>query len=195
MEQNLDTSAPIAPAAENNKQNGGNGLKIVTAIACIVAVCGIGFGVYGVIQSSQRDSQISILNSEIIELKQTVEDLKNNTSNDVVEKTEDYILLEELGIKIKKNDSFPNMVVKFTGQGGYEIKESAEAEDFPPTTISIMKVSTCNDDELTLGYSAKIDINGTCYITGEVLPYGNDPEYPLTDFLKYVLNSDNYSAI
>lgn len=194
MEQNIDTGASMAPTADN-KQKGGNGLIIATAIACVVAVCGIGFGVYGVIQSSQRDSQISILNSEIIELKQTVEDLKNNTSNDVVEKTEDYILLEELGIKIKKNDSFPNMVVKFTGQGRYEIKESAEAEDFPPTTISIMKVSTCNDDELTLGYSAKIDINGTCYITGEVLPYGNDPEYPLTDFLKYVLNSDNYSAI
>ena len=46
MEQNVDTGVPVAPMVEN-KQKSGNGLKIATAIACIVAVCGIGFGVYG----------------------------------------------------------------------------------------------------------------------------------------------------
>ena len=46
MEQNADTGIPVAPMAEN-KQKSGNGLKIATAIACIVAVCGIGFGIYG----------------------------------------------------------------------------------------------------------------------------------------------------
>ena len=65
MEQSSDASASIAPAAENNKQNGGNGLKIATAIACLVAVCGIGFGVYGVMQVSNRDSQISDLKIQI----------------------------------------------------------------------------------------------------------------------------------
>ena len=46
MEQNADTGVPVAPMAEN-KQKSGNGLKIATVIACIVAVCGIGFGAYG----------------------------------------------------------------------------------------------------------------------------------------------------
>lgn len=65
MEQNSDTSVPIAPVTENSKQNGGNGLKIATAIACIVAICGIGFGIYGVMQVSNRDSQISELKTQI----------------------------------------------------------------------------------------------------------------------------------
>ncbi|MBR3175898.1 hypothetical protein IKF26_00650 [Candidatus Saccharibacteria bacterium] len=47
MEQNTDAGAPVAPVVDSVKQNSGNGLKIATAIACIVAACGIGFGVYG----------------------------------------------------------------------------------------------------------------------------------------------------
>lgn len=64
MEQNADTSVPVAPVVEN-KQKGGNGLKIATVIACVVAICGIGFGVYGMIQSSQKDNQISDLKVQI----------------------------------------------------------------------------------------------------------------------------------
>lgn len=71
MEQNVDTSAPMTPVVEN-KQNGENGLKVATAIACIVAVCGIGFGIYGMMQSSQKDSQISDLKVQIKEADGTV---------------------------------------------------------------------------------------------------------------------------
>lgn len=46
MEQNAGAGVPVAPMVEN-KQKSGNGLKIATVIACIVAVCGIGFGIYG----------------------------------------------------------------------------------------------------------------------------------------------------
>ena len=46
MEQNADTGVPVVPMAEN-KQKSGNGLKIATVIACVAAVCGIGFGIYG----------------------------------------------------------------------------------------------------------------------------------------------------
>jgi len=68
MEQNVDASVPMAPVAENNKQNSGSGLKITAAIASIVAVCGVGFGVYGVMQVSDKDSQISDLKKQIGEL-------------------------------------------------------------------------------------------------------------------------------
>ena len=64
MEQNIDTGASMAPTADN-KQKGGNGLKIATAIACVVAACGIGFGVYGIVQSLQKDNQISDLKIQI----------------------------------------------------------------------------------------------------------------------------------
>lgn len=63
MEQNADARVTMSPVVEN-KQNGGNGLKIATAIACVAAVCGIGFGIYGMIQSSQKDSQISDLQTQ-----------------------------------------------------------------------------------------------------------------------------------
>ena len=64
MEQNADTGVPVTPVVEN-KQKSGKGLKIATAIACIVAVCGIGFGVYGMLQSLQKDNQISDLQNQI----------------------------------------------------------------------------------------------------------------------------------
>ena len=76
MEQNADTGAPVTPIVEN-KQKGGNELKIATAVACIVAVCGIGFGVYGMIQSSDKDNQISNLKTQI-EKFETAESTKNN---------------------------------------------------------------------------------------------------------------------
>lgn len=56
MEQdNTATAAPVVdngrpitvPAAENSKQSSGKGWKIAAVIASVVAVCGIGFGVYG----------------------------------------------------------------------------------------------------------------------------------------------------
>ena len=87
MEQNVDTGAPIAPVAENNKQNGGNGLKIATAIACVVAVCGIGFGVYGIMQSMQKDSQISDLKAQTENYNSTTSERtteNNDTRNEAV---------------------------------------------------------------------------------------------------------------
>ena len=62
MEPNVTTTASIV---DSNKQNNGKGWRIATAIASIVAVCGIGFGVYGMIQSSQKDNQISDLKVQV----------------------------------------------------------------------------------------------------------------------------------
>lgn len=71
MEQNADAGTPAAPVV-NDKQKSGNGLKIATAIACVVAVCGIGFGIYGMVQSAQKDNQISNLNSQIKDLEESM---------------------------------------------------------------------------------------------------------------------------
>jgi len=80
MEQNIDTGAPMAPTVDN-KQKGGNGLKITTAIACVVAVCGIGFGAYGMIQNSQKDNQISDLKVEINDKSAKIDELEAEISN------------------------------------------------------------------------------------------------------------------
>ncbi|MBR2803407.1 hypothetical protein IKE19_02455 [Candidatus Saccharibacteria bacterium] len=83
MEQNVDASAPVMPVAPvaENKQKGGNGLKITTAIACIVAICGIGFGVYGMMQSYEKDSQISDLKVEINDKIIKIEEFETKISD------------------------------------------------------------------------------------------------------------------
>lgn len=81
MEQNAEISTPITPMSDNNKSSSKNGLKITTAIACIIAVCGVGFGIYGMIQSSQKDNQISDLKIEINEKTAKVEELETKISN------------------------------------------------------------------------------------------------------------------
>lgn len=115
MEQNADTGAPMMPTIDN-KQKSGNGLKIATAIACIVAVCGIGFGVYGMMKSPQKDSQISDLKVQIKEDDGTIttietpeiETATNNGTTITItdptmskENTKDYIYIGEWGVKIK----------------------------------------------------------------------------------------------
>ena len=86
MEQNVDASTPVTPVAPvvENKQKGGNGLKIATAIACVVAVCGIGFGVYGMMQSAQRDSQISDLKVEVNDLETEISNLDSKKEEVVI---------------------------------------------------------------------------------------------------------------
>jgi len=82
MEQNVDTVTPMTPVI-GNKRKSGNGLKIVTAIACIVAVCGIGFGVYGMMQSGQKDDQIADLKVQIEENNEVVSTINNQNDKNV----------------------------------------------------------------------------------------------------------------
>lgn len=62
MEQNATATMPVM---DSGKQDNGKGWKIATAIASVVAICGIGFGVYGMLQSSQKDNQISDLKVQV----------------------------------------------------------------------------------------------------------------------------------
>ena len=81
MEQNDDTGAPMTSVVDDKKKNG-NGLKIATAIACIVAACGIGFGVYGMMQSLQKDNQIDDLRAKLERFEATDTD-KSEQEQDV----------------------------------------------------------------------------------------------------------------
>ena len=73
----MDVADPIVPMAEN-KQKNSNGLKIATAIACVVAVLGIGFGVYGMMQSLQKDSRITDLKTQVNSLNDKISLLEND---------------------------------------------------------------------------------------------------------------------
>lgn len=73
MEQNATATVPVM---DSGKQDSGKGWKIATAIVSVVAVCGIGFGVYGMLQSSQKDNQTSDLEVQV------EEDNKTATTNE-----------------------------------------------------------------------------------------------------------------
>ena len=61
---NQDTTV-TTPAMDSGKQKDGKGWKLATAIASILAVCGIGFGIYGMTQSIQKDDQITNLKMQL----------------------------------------------------------------------------------------------------------------------------------
>ncbi len=80
-------------AMDGGKQRNGNGLKIATIIASIIAVCGIGFGVYGMMQGFKKDGQISDLKIQIknlekaatIGLSETTKPSESTTMTDIYE--------------------------------------------------------------------------------------------------------------
>lgn len=131
MEQNANTGAPVEPIAEN-KQKSGNGLKIATAIACIAAVCGIGFGVYGMVQSTQKDSQISDLKVQIKEGDGTITtietpEIETTTNNETTVTITDDVISEKVdpakylyvgawGVKIAIPDSLKTVNYTYSAQ-------------------------------------------------------------------------------
>lgn len=172
MEQNTDTSAPVGPVVDK-KQKNGNGLKITTAIACIAAICGIGFGVFGMIQSAQKDNQISDLKAQIKDDNGTVitvETPKSEaTANDgttatvadstiINENAKDYIYIGEWGAKIKipenlkgisyiyDNHSRLSLCVNGIAKGGQYAPEFA---DIRKNTGGLGCIAQYFDSELT----------------------------------------------
>ena len=163
MEQNSDTSAPIAPVAENNKQNGSSGLKIATIIACIVAVCGIGFGVYGVVQSSQKDNQISVLKNQINSLNDELS-LKNDSSSDTIKdsssivdsNSKDYIYIGEWGLKFKLPQGLHEV--------SYEIQNTHENDGpwYSGVGTSMLYIEGWNSAEDAITYLSEASKSGSC---------------------------------
>ena len=129
MEQNTETGVPISPVIEN-KQKSGNGLKIATAIACIAAVCGIGFGVYGMIQSSQKDSQVSDLKVQIKNLEEksssnnlsSIEDTTNISEDSNQQGDESsYLKLPKVGLMIPLSQDIVDKISLADLDNGYRI--------------------------------------------------------------------------
>ena len=131
MEQSTNTGASVMSAV-NNQQKSGNGLKIATAIACFVAVCGIGFGVYGMMRSAQKNNQISDLKVQIKKEDGTVTTIETpeieTTTNDgttvtitdnvVSEKVDSvkYLYVGAWGIKIAIPDSLRTVNYTYSAQ-------------------------------------------------------------------------------
>lgn len=61
---NAATASPTT-GGDNQQKSGKKGWQIATVIASILAICGIGFGIYGMLTVSQKDSQISDLRVQV----------------------------------------------------------------------------------------------------------------------------------
>lgn len=94
-------------------------------IASVVAVCGICLGIYGVMQSSQKDNQISSLKTQ---LDSKIDELNNATLVDG-----NVFVVNRMGIGIKNIDKVGNI-----SQYKYNFNRSAFLEDEPISTIEIL---------------------------------------------------------
>ena len=221
MEQNADTGVPVAPMVEN-KQKSGNGLKIATAIACIVAVCGIGFGVYGMMQSLQKDSQISDLKVQVKEGDGTITtietpEIETTTDNGTTVTITDtvkvsggpyiengYFYVPKWGVKFKLSDDLTEY--------GFSVMENSEDHTFGEYLIGMSAVR--KSDKISNPQAQYFDDIMTCSmitvsrITKEkwdsLQPYGgpaavaekDDYTYILYDYNKYYcdLSEDRTNA-
>jgi hypothetical protein len=108
MEQPMENAVS---SAANGKS--GKGAKIVATIASVVALAGIGFGVYGMIQAnSTKDLKIEVKNAD--GTTSTIEadkiEVKDGNTAVISEPTEKedssrYVYLGEWGLKIKLDDN------------------------------------------------------------------------------------------
>ena len=76
MEQNENIGNSIV---ENDSKRAWKGLKIAVAVVSVVAVCGIGFGIYSAMQNVSKDNQISDLKVQLENVKNENKTLENNT--------------------------------------------------------------------------------------------------------------------
>lgn len=146
MEQNADAGVPVMPMADDKKK-GGNGLKIATVVACVVAVCGIGFGVYGMMQSAQKDSQISDLKVQIKEDDETVTtietpEIETTTDGGTIVTIKDtatisggpyiengYFYVPKWGVKFKLSDNLTNY--------GYAIDQDSQGDSYGDYVVGL----------------------------------------------------------
>ena len=152
MEQNADTGAQMTPAVDNRQKNG-SGLKIATAIACVVAACGIGFGVYGIMQSAQRDNRITELETQLANIKSEIQDNtssdiddnKNSTANNNIGDDEDNIIdnsatlgfdFDAMLASLESSIKNSNMVPIMSKCTNYENNKGEPVSDCSYTTLS-----------------------------------------------------------
>ena len=183
MEQDKVTTTPVI---NNDRQSNINGWKIATVIASIVAVCGIGFGVYGVMQSSQKDNRISALNSEITGLKQSIEELENTitdikTNNTTPETNKSDIIINDWKLKIKIPDSISVVSYTLENDTWLSITATPINDEQKTAMVGLVKVEKAavesgNAQQTSLDEAVFLDDDSAYYL----MYTGTTPERDLT---------------
>ena len=167
-----------------------NGKGMIIGMVCmaILAVGGIGFGVYGMLQSSQKDNQISDLKVQIKgsdgtittietpEIEATKEDGTTVVINDSViknENTKDYIYVGEWGLKIKIPEELTVTGYEYNALDGYTsigIAGATENGQYLPEFADASK----HGYMISLGYISR-------YPKGVEMPLASTPSFVFSD--------------
>ncbi|MBR2641385.1 hypothetical protein IKD49_02955 [Candidatus Saccharibacteria bacterium] len=92
-------SAATVSVAGDNKQSNRKERRIASIIVSVILICGIGFGIYGLIQSSLKDNQIAGLKEQFSKY------IEENGKGEIEiapigQRTPGYLHLDEFGIKV-----------------------------------------------------------------------------------------------
>ena len=151
MEQEHMATMPAMNNMDSSKQSNGKELKIATAIASIVAICGIGFGIYGMIQSTQKDNQISDLKNQVKEEDGTITTIETpeieTTANDGTTVTitdtvkvsggpyieNGYFYVPKWGAKFKLSDDLTNY--------GYAVDQNNQGDSYGDYVVGLTAIA------------------------------------------------------
>ena len=213
MEQNTTDTMD-----SNNQKSKNN--QIAMIITSIVAICGIGFGINGIIQNSQKDSQITDLKVQLEESnnkittsieKEKNEDKENETA------ANSYLSINNWGIKVKigtdirplriiyssdeENDEYVTISV-IQNNKFYEYKDT----NLYPLSISIVRSATKTEIEgYTTTFKPICNIGGYNYFVTHQTGIGLFEEIPSSimeslieannQLLEKLKNPNNYFAL
>ena len=151
MEQNVGTNAPMTPVMNNDSQNGSNGLKIATVVSCVLAICGVGFGIFGMVHGLQKDNQISDLKVQIKEDDGTVTTVDSpeieTTANEgttitIIDSVKvsggpyienGYFYVPKWGVKFKLSDNLTNY--------GYAVDQNNQGDSYGDYVVGLTAIS------------------------------------------------------
>ena len=197
---------PTFPPSTPSADKGDKPFKIATIIASVIALAGIGFGAYGMIKNSQKDTDISNLKTQVQNLNNAPaaandNTLDNTTPDDTAttENTQDYIYISDWGIKIKKPENYVNLINSYKFYNGYP----QAVDDFTITPfgadaadISLYRLKNKTCEEVS-------EINTiTCFVLGDYtyvvqqLVEGFDSSKTAPEeLLNFFKNVENYTEI
>ena len=173
------------PVINNNNSSDGKGWKIATIVASVVAVCGIGFGVYGMLRNPQKDNQISDLkvqvensNGEITPLE--AEKIETTTDDETVVTISDSIV----GYRNQILASDSSKVYRtYFGSSTYMPTNSVLSVTLTDGTITECRIGVRIDSgSIAYGEAVggkKCEINGIDKKIYKVVEFGEGQDYSL----------------
>ncbi|MBQ6396409.1 hypothetical protein IJH89_02365, partial [Candidatus Saccharibacteria bacterium] len=160
IKQNTTATTPVM---DNGKQKEGKGWKVATVITSIIAVCGVGFGIYGMLQSSQKDNQISDLKTQVEDSNGKITSLeteKNETTdeNGATVTIADSIM-SNLGFMVNYKDIPMKLVPASYGKNKYYLYPDGKVvvrHDWTRYNNADLPTNQRKEDDLTSRFNSKV---------------------------------------